>query len=99
MTARTAPETSHSATRKPAVTQNACFSVSALRIVSSTNANADGDTAVFRSGARSSLQTPSRCRNPSSANPNSRNGTIEEMIWNEIALAYVSRSFSTKAST
>ena len=63
-------------------------------IVSFANANAAGETLSFTRGARSSPQTPSRCRKPSSAKPNSRNGTIAERIWKEIALAYVSRSFS-----
>jgi hypothetical protein len=87
ITARTAPDTSHSAIRKPAVIQKACREVSALRIASSMNEKAAPDTLSFAFGASSSLQTSSRCRKPSRPNPNSRNGTIEERIWKEIALA------------
>jgi hypothetical protein len=94
MTARTAPETSHSAIRKPAVIQNTCREVSALRTTSSAKANAASETLALICGASSRLQTSSRCRKPSSPKPNSRNGTSEDRVWNEIALAYVSRSFS-----
>ena len=69
ITARTAPETSHSAIRKPAVTQNACCSVE--RLARSCRRRTRTPTATrppSGRGARSSLQTPSRCRNPSSAN-------------------------------
>ena len=95
ITARTAPETSHSAITNPALIQNACLEVSALRIASSRKAKAASETPALISGASSWLQTSSRCRKPSSPKPNSRNGTSEERIWKEIALAYVSRSFAT----
>jgi hypothetical protein len=65
-----------------------------LRIASSANAKAASETPALNLGASSWLHTSSRCRKPSSPKPNSRNGTSEERIWNEIALAYVSRSFS-----
>src|SRR3954451_20475152 len=51
------------------------------------------------SGARSVCYTSSRCRKPSTASPKSMNGTIAVSTWNEIALAYVSRSLRSNPSS
>src|SRR5215207_1702088 len=99
MTARIAPDTSHTAITNPAVTQNTLREPSDFPIASSISANADCETAAFTSGASSSRQTSSSWRSPSMPNANSRNGTIADRIWNEIALADVSRSLATKPST
>src|SRR5215210_1241085 len=99
ITARTAPDTCQRASRKPALSQNAFLEPIAFSTASSMTWNAGPETAPWMSGASSSRQTLSRSRKPSRPHANSRNGTIAERIWKEIALAYVSRSFSTKPST
>ena len=87
ITARTPPETCHSAITKPNVTQNSWCSLTALVTTSSISANAGCDTLAFTSGASSLRQTSSRCRKPSSPKPNISAGTSADRIWNEIALA------------
>jgi hypothetical protein len=67
--------------------------------VSSIRTNAGRETVGSMSGANWSRHTCSSCRKPSMPNANSNNGTSDESIWNEIALANVSRSFATKPST
>lgn len=75
--------------------QNSCLELSVRSTIWFTSANAGADTLPFTSGASSVRQTSSSSRKPSTPKANSRNGTSEERIWKEIALAYVSRSFST----
>ncbi len=75
--------------------QNSCREPSVFSTMSSTSANAGAETLRFTSGASSSRQASSSWRKPSTPKANSRNGTSEERIWKEIALANVSRSFST----
>src|SRR5918999_195804 len=96
---RVAAEISHSASAKPAVTHQTCFSVRTRVTVSSITRYAAAETSSLISGATSSRQTSSSWRKPSRASRNRRNGTSARTIRKEIAAAKLISPLRRNASS